>query len=177
MATVGSGDAHVFGLVNGSWRELEGADTTTSERFGGGEFAFAVRLLDPARNQLARVSVGGDPLTLSPPGSVETERDGDVLTVRHPRVERDRAPLTAEFATTAPTPDAVRLAPEVLHGRWELRSVAFLRREGVETVRAATVDDFFRTPREWLSAARVPVEAGQRYAVGDLTFTLTERPE
>lgn len=175
-ASVAAGDSLRFGLAHGDWRELSDvAHTLAGIRFGAGEFVFGVRAFDRAfepSTALARFDVGGDRLTVSPPDRPATDRDGSTMLV-YPAGESGPIPTSrATFTEVTDAADLVAVAPEVFASRDDVQAATFLRREGINTVVVGLVDDYFRTPVEWLEAANVWQGSDRAYAIGGVTFTV-----
>lgn len=171
-ASASAGGSLRFGLVPGDHRDLSGIDRTYAYPFGAGRFAFGVRTLDPATVALARVDVGGDSLTVTEPANLSTERSGSTMTVTRDR--GDGQPYTLTFSSAPEAADSLRLAPEVVADRPDLKAAAFLRRDGVDTVVVRDTFGYFRTPVEWLEAAGVWDGGDHAYEIEGATFTVAQ---
>lgn len=153
---------------------VDGVDWQFAKPFGAGEFAYRVRTTSPRKDALARFQVDGDPLDLSPPGTVETRQDGTTLIARHERIRTSEISVAVTIAEAVDSDPGVVLPPEVFHGKWELRCVGYLDRPDVSTIIVRTERNYFRTPVEWLKAAGAWDGADTVYRVGSRTFTIEQ---
>lgn len=172
VAEIGPGQSTRLGLATpGS--ERPDAQAITVLPFGAGEFRFAVSEVDngPLR---AGFSVGGEPLSVSPPDRVTTERIGDRVTVRPETVGADEITHTTQYNLDDRASDPVQVAPEVVVAHRGLSVATFLRREGVTSVFVESTQHYFRTPVEWLDAAGVWAGTDATYDLGGVPVTVTE---